>query len=231
MKKSQNSKNRKSKNSQVKISKKIMKYEENEKDDTSDSETTSDNSKKIAVEKKFINTKPLNPYYLFCQEKINENKDKKLNLNFQNLSLIWLNLPQEKIKEYFEKFKLLESGKKENKKIKSKKRKSNDNEYVLEEKFSGILYSSSLEFKKKISKSISKLKINSKLDSSFSIDNSENKKENINKRKKSKSIMINNDKEVLSKNIINDSIEISKKKQNKKKIVKSKNSSFKRKYL
>ena len=152
-----------------------------------------------------------------------------MNLNFQNLSLIWLNLPQEKIKEYFEKFKLLESGKKENKKIKSKKRKSNDNEYVLEEKFSGILYSSSLEFKKKISKSISKLKINSKLDSS--IDYSENKKENINNSKKSKSIKINDNKEVLSKTIINDSIEISKKKQNKKKIVKSKNSSFKRKYL
>ncbi len=231
MKKSQNSKNRKSKNSQVKISKKIMKYEQNEKDDTSDSETTSDNSKKITVEKKFTNTKPLNPYYLFCQEKINENKDKNVNLNFQDLSLKWLNLSNDRIKEYFDKFKLLESGKKENKKIKSKKRKSNDNEYVLEEKFSGILYSSSLEFKKKISKSISKLKINSKLDSSFSIDNSENKKENINKRKKSKSIMINDDKEVLSKNIINDSIEISKKKQNKKKIVKSKNSSFKRKYL
>ena len=231
MKKSQNSKNRKSKNSQVKISKKIIKDEENEKDDTSDSETTSDNSKKIIVGNKFTNTKPLNPYYLFCQEKINENKDKKLNLNFQNLSLIWLNLPQEKIKEYFDKFKLLESGKKVNKKTKSKKSKNNDNDSFLEEKFSGILYSSSLEFKKKISKSISKLKINSKLDSSFSIDNSENKKENIKKRKKSKSIMINNDKEVLSKNIINDSIEISKKKQNKKKIVKSKNSSFKRKYL
>ena len=229
MKKCQNSKNRKSKNSQVKISKKIMKYEQNEKDDTSDSETTSDNSKKITVEKKFTNTKPLNPYYLFCQEKINENKDKKLNLNFQNLSLKWLNLPQEKIKEYFDKFKLLESGKKENKKIKSKKRKSNDNEYVLEEKFSGILYSSSLEFKKKISKSISKLKINSKLDSS--IDYSENKKENINNSKKSKSIKINDNKEVLSKRIINDSIEISKKKQNKKKIVRSKDSSFKRKYL
>ena len=230
MKKSQNSKNRKSKYSQVKVSKKIIKDEQNEKDDTSDSETTSDNSKKMTFEKKFTNTKPLNPYYLFCQEKINENKDKKLNLNFQNLSLKWLNLPQEKIKEYFDKFKLLESGKRENKKIKSKKRKiDNDNEYVLEEKFSGILYSSSLEFKKKISKSISKLKINSKLDSS--IDYSENKKENINNSKKSKSIKINDNKEVLSKTIINDSIEISKKKQNKKKIVRSKDSSFKRKYL
>ena len=51
MKKSQNSKNRKSKNSQVKISKRIIKDEQNEKDDTSDSETTSDNSKKMTFEK------------------------------------------------------------------------------------------------------------------------------------------------------------------------------------
>ncbi len=231
MKKNQKSKKRKSNNSKVKISKEKIKDNKNENYDTSDSETTSDNSKKIIVGNKFTNTKPLNPYYLFCQEKINENKDKNVNLNFQDLSLKWLNLSNDRIKEYFDKFKLLESGKKVNKKTKSKKSKNNDNDSFLEEKFSGILYSSSLEFKKKISKSISKLKINSKLDSSFSIDNSENKKENINKRKKSKSIMINDDKEVLSKNIINDSIEISKKKQNKKKIVKSKNSSFKRKYL
>ena len=48
----------------------FRKDNKNENYDTSDSETTSDNSKKITVEKKFTNTKPLNPYYLFCQEKI-----------------------------------------------------------------------------------------------------------------------------------------------------------------
>ncbi len=231
MKKNQKSKKRKSNNSKVKISKEKIKDNKNENYDTSDSETTSDNSKKIIVGNKFTNTKPLNPYYLFCQEKINENKDKNVNLNFQDLSLKWLNLSNDRIKEYFDKFKLLESGKKVNKKTKSKKSKNNDNDSFLEEKFSGILYSSSLEFKKKIHKSISQLKINKKLLSPLSIENSENKKENLNKIKRSKSIIINDDEEFLTKNIMNDSIKISKRKKNMKKNVKSKDTSFKRKYL
>ena len=231
MKKSQNSKNRKSKNSKVKINKKSIKDNKDEKYDTSDTETTSDNSKKIIIEKKFTNTKPLNPYYLFCQEKINGNKDKNLDLNFKNLSKMWLNLPNDKINEYFEKFKSLESGKKVSKKKKNKKSKNNNNDSFLEEKFSGILYSSNLEFKKKIRKSISQFKISKKLDNSFSIENSENKKENVNKNKRSKSNIINNDEDVLTKNIVNNNIEILNKKNKKKKKVKSKNFSFKRKYL
>ena len=180
-----------------------------------DSDSTSYKSRKSSKNNNisFTSKKPLNAYYLFCQEKIKENKNKQ-NLNFKMLSSMWINLPDEKINEYINKFNLLESNENEKKKTETKNKKSNvknSNEYSFsEEKFSSMIYSCNLDLKRKIRKSISQMKLtkNNKLDDSFEKENENN---NIKKDKRNK--------------------ELSLIKKRKKKIIKSSNISFKRKKI
>ena len=127
---------------------------------------------------------------------------------------MWINLPDEKINEYINKFNLLESNENEKKKTETKNKKSNvknSNEYSFsEEKFSSMIYSCNLDLKRKIRKSISQMKLtkNNKLDDSFEKENENN---NIKKDKRNK--------------------ELSLIKKRKKKIIKSSNISFKRKKI
>ena len=78
------------------------KFEDSDSTSYKSRKSSKNNNKNIS----FTSKKPLNAYYLFCQEKIKENKNKQ-NLNFKMLSSMWINLPEEKINEYINKFNLL----------------------------------------------------------------------------------------------------------------------------
>ncbi len=185
------------------------KFEDSDSTSYKSRKNSKNNNKNIS----FTSKKPLNAYYLFCQEKIKENKNKQ-NLNFKMLSSMWINLPEEKINEYINKFNLLESNEKEKKKTETKNKKrcvKNSKEYSFsEEKFSSMIYSCNLDLKRKIRKSISQMKLtkNNKLDDSFEKENENN---NIKKDKR------NNELSLIKKR--------------KKKIIKSSNISFKRKKI
>ena len=127
---------------------------------------------------------------------------------------MWINLPEEKINEYINKFNLLESNEKEKKKTETKNKKryvKNLNEHSFsEEKFSSMIYSCNLDLKKKIRKSISQMHLtkNNKLEDSFEKEN-----ENNNNKKDKR----NNELSLIKKR--------------KKKIIKSSDISFKRKKI
>jgi len=106
----------------------------------------------------FIEKKPLNPFFYFCQIQTKKSKNKNLNTpTFEELVEKWKNLSFEKMEKYNKKFKLLKENNNNNKKNIKKSNSSIDLKNIIQNHLITFDYSFSLDIDKKIRKSFSKV--------------------------------------------------------------------------
>ena len=107
----------------------------------------------------FIDKKPLNPFFYFCQIQTKKCKNKNQDTpTFKELVEKWKNLSFEKMEKYNKKFKLLnENNKKESIKNNKKSNSSIDLKNIIKNHSISFDYSSNFNVEKKIRKSFSKI--------------------------------------------------------------------------
>ena len=119
------------------------------------------NNNKNSPEKStnFIDKKPLNPFFYFCQIQTKKCKNKNQDTpTFKELVEKWKNLSFEKMEKYNKKFKLLnENNKKESLKNNKKSNSSIDLKNIIKNHSISFDYSSNFNVEKKIRKSFSKI--------------------------------------------------------------------------
>ena len=119
------------------------------------------NNNKNSPEKStnFIDKKPLNPFFYFCQIQTKKCKNKNQDTpTFKELVEKWKNLSFEKMEKYNKKFKLLnENNKKESIKNNKKSNSSIDLKNIIKNHSISFDYSSNFNVEKKIRKSFSKI--------------------------------------------------------------------------
>ena len=157
------SKNKKLSNNNNNNESEDEKITENNSNKNSKNKSNKNNNKnnKNSPEKStnFIDKKPLNPFFYFCQIQTKKYKNKNQDTpTFKELVEKWKNLSIEKMEKYNKKFKLLnENNKKESLKNNKKSNSSIDLKNIIKNHSISFDYSSNFNVEKKIRKSFSKI--------------------------------------------------------------------------